>query len=234
MRYCTSYLKYRVLREILNKSDMTNLQKQINNLNETLVTQLPQEVLIAFSDSIADLKRQKIEDKAIEKGARIQPFTLKSSKGIDVSSESLLSGNDKLVIAFFRGTWCPYCNLELKALQDSLSHIENKKAKLIAISPQMPEYSSAMSESNGLSFDILFDENNVLATQLGITFPLQDFVLPHYQQLGIDITSFNGNANNELPMPAVFVVDGNHTITYRFADANYMNRVDIDELITNL
>lgn len=214
--------------------NMTNLQKQIENLNQTMSSQLPQEILNAFADSIADLKKDRIEDRSFRKGMRARSFSLKSSQGKTINSDSLLGEYDKIILAFFRGDWCPYCNLELRALQEALSRIENKKAKLIAASPQKQEYSSDMREKNQLSFDILFDKDNTLANQFGISFNLQDFVVPYYLQLGIDLNVHNGNNQNALPIPAVFVIDKDYNITYSFVDADYTNRVDIEELIKNL
>lgn len=214
--------------------NMTNLQKQIENLNQTMSSQLPQEILNAFADSIADLKKDRIEDRSFRKGMRARSFSLKSSQGKTINSDSLLGEYDKIILAFFRGDWCPYCNLELRALQEALSRIENKKAKLIAASPQKQEYSSDMREKNQLSFDILFDKDNTLANQFGISFNLQDFVVPYYLQLGIDLNVHNGNNQNAVPIPAVFVIDKDYNITYSFVDADYTNRVDIEELIKNL
>lgn len=213
---------------------MTNLQKQIENLNQTMSSQLPQEILNAFADSIADLKKDRIEDRSFRKGMRARSFSLKSSQGKTINSDSLLGEYDKIILVFFRGDWCPYCNLELRALQEALSRIENKKAKLIAASPQKQEYSSDMREKNQLSFDILFDKDNTLANQFGISFNFQDFVVPYYLQLGIDLNVHNGNNQNALPIPAVFVIDKDYNITYSFVDADYMTRVDIEDLIKNL
>lgn len=213
---------------------MTNLQKQIENLNTEISSQLPSEILSAFADSIADLKKKGIENNCITKGMKIPQFTLKSSVGAIVSSEDLLTKYDKVIVAFFRGIWCPYCNLELKALQDSLNKIENNKVKLVAISPQKAEYSLSMKEKNKITFDILIDENNSFAKKLGISFSLQDYVISHYQQLGIDLKEFNGNNENNLPAPAIFIFDKDYNVTYAFVDTNYMNRANIDELIISL
>ncbi|SBW05494.1 Alkyl hydroperoxide reductase/ Thiol specific antioxidant/ Mal allergen [uncultured Dysgonomonas sp.] len=213
---------------------MTNLQKQIENLNNEMSSQLPKETLLAFSNSIVDLKNKGIENNCIKEGMKVPRFVLKSVKGTIIDSDNLFGEYDKIVIVFFRGVWCPYCNLELRALQTSLDKIENGKVKLLAVSPQKIKHSLSMMENNEISFDILFDENNVFAQQLDISFQLQDFVVPHYQQLGIDLREYNGDSQNTLPVPAVFVVDKNYNITYSFVDTNYMNRIDIDELIMNL
>lgn len=213
---------------------MANLQKKIDKLNREISSQLPKETLSAFADSITDLKKEGIEGNCISKGTKIPRFALKSTNGTFVSSDDLLANYDKIIIVFFRGIWCPYCNLELKALQDSLSKVEKSNVKLVAVSPQKAKYSSSMKEKNAITFDILVDENNTFAKQLGISFYLQEFVVPHYQQLGIDLKEFNGNDENGLPIPAVYVFDKDYNVTYSFTDVNYMNRVNIDELIMNL
>lgn len=213
---------------------MAKLQKQIESLNLSIGSQLPLEIIDAFAKSIADLKDKEIENQAVKEGGRIARFTLKSMDETIVKSETLLESSEKIILAFFRGNWCPYCNLELKALQDSLPEIEGKKVKLIAVSPQRPEYSLKLIVENHITFDILYDENNLLAKSLGISFELQDFVLPYYQQLGIDFKKYNGYDENSLPIPAVYVIDRDYTITYSFVDSDYMNRLNIEDLIKKL
>jgi peroxiredoxin len=139
--------------------------------------------------------------------------------------------NGKVIVAFFRGSWCPYCNLELKALQGNLRQITDRNATLVAISPQTTDYSEELRNNHHLDFELLTDKDNALAKQLGISFGLQDFVIPTYGSLGIDLSEYNANDNNELPIPAVFVIDTDGNIIYRFVDTNYMNRIDIQELI---
>lgn len=213
---------------------MTNLRKQIENLNNNMAEQVPQPVLDIFARSITELKQDNIESRSAKVGDAIPSFSLQNAKGETVDLDELLSKYDKIVLAFFRGVWCPYCNLELRALQQDLAKIEAKNVKLVAISPQMEAFNEAVSTDNALTFDVLTDANNAYAKQLGINFELQDFAVPVYKQMGIDLQIFNSNDENSLPMPAVFVVDKQKTITYSFVDANYMNRIDIDELIAAL
>ncbi len=142
--------------------------------------------------------------------------------------------NGKMILAFYRGSWCPYCHLELKFLQDNLSRIKDKNAVLIAISPQTPDHSLSMTEKYNLEFEVLTDHNNDFAKKLGIVFQLQDFVLPYYRSLGINLSDFNKNEENLLPVPAVFIVDQNKVITFKYLDVNYMNRVEVEELIQAL
>lgn len=212
---------------------MSELAKQIEQFNNELATQVPQEVLEAFGKSIKDLKTKNIEEKSIKLGAIMSDFSLPNAKNEIIHSKEILKSG-KMIIAFYRGSWCPYCNLELKALQENLSKINDKKVSLVAISPQSPDNSLTVIEKHNLTFEVLTDKDNTFAKQLGIVFELQDFVLPFYNALGINLSSFNKNDGNSLPIPAVFVVNENGIIIYKFADANYMNRIDIDELLNTL
>lgn len=209
---------------------MNVLAKQIEELNHTLSSQLPKEVLHVFEKSIEDLKNRNLEESSCKVGDKMPEFSLPNHKGQMISSAEILK-KGKMILAFYRGNWCPYCNLELRSLQKNLSGIKNKNAFLAAISPQTLDHSRTMAETHELDFDVLTDADNTLAKKLGIVFQLQDFLLPYYQNLGIDLADFNGNTENSLPIPAVFVVDEEGCIIFRFLDVNYMNRLDIEELI---
>ena len=212
---------------------MTDLATQIQQFNIELATQVPQEILEAFGKSIEDIKTKNIEEKSIKIGEIMPNFSLKNAKNEIVNSFDILK-KGKMIIAFYRGSWCPYCNLELKALQEKITQLNEKKATLVAISPQSPDKSLTVIEKHHLTFEVITDKDNIFAKQLGIAFELQDFVLPYYHALGIDLSSFNENDDNSLPIPAVFVVDESGEIIYTFKDVNYMNRIDIDELLKTL
>ena len=213
---------------------MINLNNLLHNLKLQLSAQLPDIINIAFEESIQDLKVQKIGESAHKSGDTLPSFSLPNTKGELINSDKLLLENDKLIIAFFRGGWCPYCNLELKAFQDVLSQITIKKTALVAISPQLIEKSVSMSTDSPFGFDILYDKDNTYAKELNIAFDLQASLLPYYQQLGIHLEEYNGNEENSLPIPAVFVIDKNKTITFTFIDVDYTERVNIEELLNNL
>lgn len=139
-----------------------------------------------------------------------------------------------MIVVFFRGNWCPYCNLELKALQEHLNSIKTKDVTLVAISPQSIHYNDELKRNLQLDFQLLRDKDNTLARQLGLSFTLQEDVVSVYHNLGIDLSHYNDNNDNELPISAVFVLDTSGNITYKFIDSNYMNRIDIQELIKQL
>lgn len=210
---------------------MSSLKEQITSLNESISQQLPQEVLQVFDQSIRDLKSSNLESHALQVGDSFPDFSLLNSQDRLVELKELTK-KGKIIIAFFRGAWCPYCSLELRALQNHLKNIAAANTTLIAISPQRSQISATMQQELDLDFDILTDSGNKLAQQIGISFALQDYVLSVYANLGINLTEYNGNV--ELPMPAVYLVDTDHRIQYAFVDSNYMNRVDIEELIAKL
>jgi peroxiredoxin len=212
---------------------MKKLAQEIQEFNKSVASQLPEDVLNRFARSIEDLKQRNIGSEALKNGHIFPAFTLKNINNELVRSDDVLR-DSKMIVAFFRGSWCPYCNFELQALQHHLPDFTAKNAKLIAISPQGISHSAELKEKHGLDYEILRDENNLLARKIGLTFEVQDFALPAYQALGIDLANFNQNENDELPIPAVFVVGMDGVIQYQFIDANYMNRVVIEELIAAL
>ncbi|MDR0265773.1 MAG: AhpC/TSA family protein [Sphingobacterium sp.] len=211
---------------------MKSLEHEIAKLNADLAN-LPSEVKETFRRSIEDLSAMNLIEKSIQVGDKFPDFSLlnKESKYIELG-ELLIKG--KVIVAFFRGSWCPYCNLELRALQEKLPYFKEYGVSLLAISPQMPRYNNQISGELALDFELLFDEDNLLANNCGISFELQDYAISSYDQLGINLSGYNGNENNRLPVPAVFVIEGDYTISYRFMDVNYMNRLNVEELIAQL
>lgn len=212
---------------------MNTLAQQIAELNHNLAQQVPSEVLELFKRSIEELKIQNLEADTLVIGQTFPGFKLANAANKSIELKELLQ-KGKVIVAFFRGNWCPYCSLELRALQDQLSHFAEKKVTLVAISPQLVTYNKEIKNKLQLDFEVLTDSNNLLAKQVGISFNLQDFTISTYQNLGIKLDDYNGNEANELPFPAVFALDQKGIVTYKFVDSNYMNRIDIDALLQHI
>jgi len=217
----------------ITENTMPTLQEQIKALNEQLATQVPLETLMNFQHSITDLQATYCEKDTVKIGASFPEFELTDPSGQTIRLQDVHT-EEKLIIAFFRGSWCPYCNLELQALEKALPLFYAKKSRLIAISPQKPVYNDNLQQTHRLSFPLLTDSENKLAQQLGITFRLQDFVRPHYQQLGIKLEDFNADTSGMLPIPAIFVIDRNALIRYIYLDPDYRNRIEIATLTAQL
>jgi peroxiredoxin len=172
--------------------------------------------------------------RALKVGEQMPSFILHDSHGEAISSAELLK-NGPLVISFYRGVWCPYCNIELKALQECLSEIRSHRAHLIAISPQTAANSRRSQRENVLDFPILSDPNNNVAAKFGLRFKLPDYLIEVYTQVfKNDLTLINGDQSWTLPMPARYVARQDGVIVYAEVNPDYTKRPDPTELLPAL
>jgi len=147
---------------------------------------------------------------------------------------SEVSKSGKTIICFYRGGWCPYCNIQLSALQKALPEFEEKGANLVAITPETPDSSLTTAEKNALNFEVLSDIDNKLAKELGLVFQLPESIQTIYSQFGLDLVKHNQNEDYELPMAATFVLNENKEVVYRFVDEDYTKRADILDILAAL
>ncbi len=209
--------------------------------NRTLTVQLaeraqesagkaPKETRQIMMKAIKDLKESQVMEKALKKGDKIPNFTLPDVLKGDVSSEVLLK-QGPLLITFYRGGWCPYCNLQLRDLQKHLPEIKNTGAELVAISPQTPDASTETVKKQRLEYYVLSDVDGKVGDQFGLMFKLNDDLKKVYQKFGIDLQKANGNSQWELPVSATYIVNTDGEIVYAFVDADYKKRAETLELI---
>lgn len=210
-----------------------NLTQELNQFKTNFSDSQPEEIKEKMAQATTDLIKSKIAENSLGKGQKIPNFTLPNAVGKEVSLDSLLA-QGAVVISFYRGGWCPYCNLELRALQVVLPEITARGANLIAISPETPDASLSTREKNELSFQVLSDRGNLVAKQLGLVFTIPESLRPIYNNFGIDIPAHNGDDTFELPLPATYVVAADGTIIYSFAHADYSQRLEPAEIITAL
>ncbi|MEO0558432.1 MAG: peroxiredoxin-like family protein [Bacteroidota bacterium] len=150
-------------------------------------------------------------------------FTLPNATGGEMELAAALA-EGPVVLTFYRGSWCPYCNTELRDLQAVLPEIEAAGASLIAISPQQPDSSLSMQEKNDLSFPVLSDAGNEVSRAYGLVFSVGEDVKERYAASGIDLAAINGDDAWELPVPATYVIDTNSVIRFAFVEADYTQR----------
>ncbi|MEM9868834.1 MAG: peroxiredoxin-like family protein, partial [Bacteroidota bacterium] len=139
-----------------------------------------------------------------------------------------------LIISFYRGGWCPYCNMELRALQKHADVLGQLGANLVAISPETPDNSLTTLEKNQLQFKILSDGDNHYAKKLNLTFQMPENLKEVYHSFGIHVDHHNGNSDFELPMPATYIIDTNRTVIYHFVPEDYTQRMDPEEIVAFL
>lgn len=160
-------------------------------------------------------------------------FKAKDQHGTEVRLKDLLK-EGKVVLVFYRGEWCPYCNKELARLQDSLQFIKDKGATLVAVSPEKPENVEKTVEKTKAEYSILYDEGLKIMKAYDVEFEVPENTLTRYRNSGIDIEKNNGKNGKYLPVPAVFIIDKESTITYRFFEPDYKKRPSVKELLDNL
>lgn len=212
---------------------MGSLKADLVALTQELEGNTPQETASALQRATQRLAESGMAKSASAVGDRFPEFALPNVVGSAISSANLLQ-TGPLVVSFFRGGWCPYCNLELRAFQAVLPQLRELGADLVAISPQQPDESLTMAAKGGLSFEILCDTGNSLAEHLGLMYEVPDAVVDIYRGMGYDLERINGNMQWTLPLPATYVVDQEGVIAKAHVKVDYTMRLDPADIIAFL
>jgi len=210
---------------------MSRLADKINEYKEAFRTKVPLEVQEKMLEVTKKLENASISKNALKIGDNAIEFDLPNESGNKLSLSTVLKNNEYAVVSFYRGEWCPYCNLELKALEQKNEEFKKLGVNLIAISPQSPDSSLSTKEKNELTFDVLSDTNNIIAKEYGLVFSLDEELRPIYLSFGIDIPSNNKEDSYEIPMPATYLINKNKEILYSFIDEDYTKRCEPQEII---
>ena len=160
-------------------------------------------------------------------------FKAKDQNGNEIHLKDLLK-KGKVVLVFYRGQWCPYCNKELSKLQDSLQFIIDKGATLIAVSPEKPEMVAMTVEKTKATYSILYDKELKIMKAYDVEYELQENTVTRYRNAGLDIEKMNGDNGKYLPVPAVYIIDKESTVTYRFFEPDYKKRPNVKDILANL
>lgn len=155
-------------------------------------------------------------------------FTLKNALGEEVSLQSYLD-KGPVVLIWYRGGWCPYCNINLHYLQDELPNFKAQGANLLALTPELPDQSISTKEKNHLEFEVLSDVNNKVAKEYGVVFKLTEDVAKIYNEK-FSLNTHNGDTSNELPLAVTYIIDTDGKIAYAFLDFDYRKRAEPTEI----
>ena len=209
---------------------MSDLRERIAEYDAAKAKKVSSEILDTMAGATRQLEEMRITDRSLKTGDQVPDFTLPNHLGEPRRLYELLE-KSVVVVNFYRGGWCPYCNLELNALQQALPEIDAAGAKLIAISPELPDKALDTQARHALAFDVLSDVGNRVSESFGLIFELPEVLRPIYLNLGIDIPAFNGDESFILPVPASYVIDSDGTIRYHFINADYTQRLEPDDLL---
>lgn len=210
-----------------------SLKAQIDAFNVQKKANLPADVLALMNTTNEELIAQHIRNNALQVGDKIENFILPNHLGKNIELADLLD-KGPVVVSFYRGAWCPYCNLELKALNDFLPQFKTKSAQLVAISPQLPDQTLTTAQKNELEFDVLSDVGNKVALQFGLLFTLDKRIQELYTGFGIDFEHTYGDKTYQLPLPATYVINQEGVITYAFLNEDYTLRAEPSDVMTAL
>ena len=209
------------------------LSTELNAFRAEFMEKVPDAIRDAMTKADLALAAGGITERALKAGATATDFILPDVHGNKVKLSTLLA-KGPVVLSFYRGGWCPYCNLELRALQQVLPQLKQLGATLVAISPQTPDESLSTSEKNALSFPVLSDLASAVASSFGITFDLADELRPIYTAFNHALPQKNGVDSWVLPIPATYVIAKTGKILLSFVDVDYRNRLEPSAVITVL
>jgi peroxiredoxin len=210
------------------------IREQSAQLKAAAAERLPAEVTEVFARSIGDFLAQGIPAEAIKPGDRVESFTLDDATGTAISLDRLVE-DGPTVIVFYRGGWCPYCNLALRTYQQELlPELGPFGARLVAISPQTPDQSLSTAEKAELAFTVLSDPGSRVARSIGIAFQQEDDVLAAQRQLGLDLAQVNAEGSTRLPRPTVLIVDQDRTVRFVDVQPDYTARTEVADILAAL
>jgi peroxiredoxin len=210
-----------------------SLKAELDRFRAEFMGKVPTEIREAMTRADTALAASDIMQRAAKAGDRAPDFSLPDAQGRPVRLSNLVK-QGPVVLSFYRGGWCPYCNLELRALEVRRDDFAAAGASLVAVSPQTPDQSLSTAEKNALRFPVLSDAGSHVAKAFGIAFDLADELRPIYRRLGHGLPEMNGDDSWVLPIPATFVIDRDGVIAFAFVDTDYRSRLEPADIVAVL
>jgi peroxiredoxin len=221
-------------RPIIDSSpSATNLNDQIHEFVKNMAANAPPGVVASLNAEIQKLAESGITDHVLKVGGKAPDFSLPNARG-GMLQLSLLLSKGPVVVTFYRGGWCPFCNLTLRAYESIYSEIRRLGAELVAISPQTPDNSLSDVEKKGLAYPVLSDVHLRVTRQYGLVFKLTDTWKKLQEGFGNPLPKFNGDESWELPIPGTFVLDRGGVVRLAFVDPDYMRRLEPASILNAL
>lgn len=209
------------------------LKEQTEKLKQDVLTRMPQSIVQNFKNDINQLKVDKIKEKALQVGDKIPNPLFKNIEGNDIELNSIHT-SDFLIFNFYRGGWCPYCNMEIREYERLKNEFKTLGASIVAVSTELPELANQTNLKNQISYPIVTDIDAKFMKALGIVFQLSEEAKKDFVGFGMDFQKIHGNDNFELPVPAIYIIDKNLKIVFVHFEEDYMTRLEPTELLQTL
>ncbi|WP_338791201.1 peroxiredoxin-like family protein [Bernardetia sp. MNP-M8] len=220
--------KTEVLVDETNQTEIQSLTEQLENKATAFKERADPEKVKTYEAAIEKVAASGIIGNSKKEGDKAPNFTLPNATGKKITLADKTK-NGYTIITWYRGGWCPYCNLTLAAWQDILPEIKAENIELIAITPELPDSTLSTKEKNALEFEVLSDVGNKVAKDYGIVFPLDESIREAYKNMGLE--KYNGDASYTLPLAATYIINSENEIVYAFLDADYKKRAEPREVL---
>lgn len=210
----------------------TNMKNDFEQYVENFKATAPAEVQEKMQNALEELEASSAE-KGLKKGEKAPNFNLPNATGETIELyEQLKQG--PVVLTFYRGNWCPFCNMELRAYQQILGEIHEQGAELIAISPQTPDQSMSIQEKHDLEYIVLSDESNEVANQFNLVYQLPEYLIETYKEIGLRVDQHNGDDTWTLPVSATYIIQTDGTIEFEYTKSDYKDRYEPSDVLEEL
>jgi len=207
--------------------------EQYQDIVQEFMAGLPEEAQAIVMKNFEEIMTSDFGAKALNEDSIATDFILPNAKG-EQTQLNELHKKGSVVLNFYRGGWCPFCNLEFKSLHDIMPQIEERGATLIGVSPELPDSTLNTIEKHQLKFEVLSDVGNKLARQYGLIMSVPEIIRPLYLEWGLDLPQFNGEDTWELPIPATYVINTDGKIFAAYLNKNYTERMEPTDIIKAL
>ena len=187
-------------------------------------------IITLFAATVLNANAQK----GLSAGMNAPAFSGVDQNGKKITLKSLLKEHKSVVVFFYRGQWCPYCNKHIKELQDSLQMLTAKNAYVIGVTPETSENIAKTIKKTSAGFSIIQDKNDEIMKAYGVNFTVDDATFSKYKGYGIDLEANNGNTRHTLPVPATYIINRSGKIKFVHFDSNYQKRASIQSLLKEL
>jgi peroxiredoxin len=206
------------------------LKETLSQINQTWLNETDDATKQKFADAVTVVAESDLVKQALNIGDHAPDFVLNNAVNHPVQLSSLLH-KGPVILTWYRGGWCPYCNLQLRFMQQCLAQFTELGASLVALTPELPDQSLDTKEKNELAFEVLTDFNNQVARKFGIVYTLHDALVDIYNGR---LEKYNGVNTNEIPLPATYLIDQQGLIRYAYLNPNYKERAEPDEILAAL
>lgn len=206
------------------------LQNELDDLSRVVRAGTSPRLLHVLDHFVETLREQNARAYGLKTGDTVANVELQMPRRGRVELYSLLY-EGPVTLTFYRGGWCPYCNLALKSLRYTLPEIERRGAQLVAVTPERPESIIQTARKNGINYPMVHDTNSEIARQFGVSVSLSEPIKALYRSLGLNLAARNADVIVRLPLPATFVIGTDYTVRYAFVEEDYARRVEPKALL---